>query len=138
MGTDKRTMRCPICGAENYSWRVALHGPASIAGLIGLFTFTLYSYIFTALGAKSWLTIPLGLFVLGSLLIARKWPLIGGVLLLLVGSLPIGLLVIISQHGFTYSWFLFWLIPTLPLLASGILFLLSWREGRRPSKEMGS
>lgn len=76
----------------------------------------------------------------GILLVACKWALVGGVLLILDSSLLAAFLgdeflVVLSHLPLppfldTLFWGL-WLFISLSLLASGILFILSWAEERR-------
>ena len=165
MDTNKRTMLCPKCGAENYSWRSRcqtcntllheedevstanyhrrdyLRWSALITGLTGAGTVTFFVWFLGAFAQGritrliDWLfVLGTGLFALGSMAIARKWPLIGGVLLIVEGLVPIGLFVWAGiQSGHVLGVLLFSLIPGLPLLTSGVLYILAWREGRRPS-----
>ena len=184
MGTDKRTMLCPKCGAENYSWRSRcqtcntllheedevstanyhrrdyLRWSALITGLTGAGTVTFFVWFLGAFAQGritrliDWLfVLGTGLFALGGVAIAGKWPLIAGVMLIVEGLVPLGLLVMGEivvwgimgdimgdiQYSFQFSWvLLLFLIPGLSLLASGVLFILIWRKGWRPSKETGS
>ena len=71
------------------------------------------------------------------LLVACKWALVGGVLLILDSSLPATVLSDEVFFRLPLPPFLdalvlgLWLFIFLSLLASGILFILSWREGRK-------
>jgi len=56
----------------------------------------------------------MSIIIFGAIAIAWKWELIGGILLIIIGMSGINLPV-----------FMF------PLLASGIVFIISWREGRQ-------
>ncbi len=178
MNTTNRTMICPKCGAENFSWRsrcqkcgILLHEEdevstvkyhrrdylrlsALITGLIGAGGVA-FSMWFISIFAGGRITRPIdwlfvlgiGLFVLGNVAVAGKWPLIGGVLLIVESLVPIGYFVWANiPYGFNPFWVFFflillvlpYLIPGLSLLASGVLFILIWRKGQRPSKETGS
>mgnify|MGYP002396336041 CR=1 FL=1 len=160
MSEDKRTMICPKCGAENYSWRsrcqtcnTLLHEEdikmvkfrrrdplksiALISGVIGAGALTFFMWFIAAFASGritrpiDWLfVIGTGLFALGSIAVAWKWPLIGGILLILEGVGPMGLIVwsAIQTHSVFSFFTLFFLIPGLPSLASGAIFLFLWRE----------
>jgi len=87
--------------------------------IVGLFGSGLYTVVSWAFASETLglLSVVIPIIILGGILItALKKPLIGGILLVVV--------------GFPTSLTLF----GLPLLAAGILFLLSWREGRRYSE----
>lgn len=132
--TNKRTMLCPKCGAENLSWRsrcqtcgTLLHEEdevttvkyhrrdylllsALICGLIGAGAVAFFWWFVFAF-AEGHITDPIGLlfmlgtglFVLGSVAIASKWPLIGGGLLIVEGLAPIGFFVwSCIEYGFNF------------------------------------
>ena len=98
-----------------------------MAGLvIGLIGGVLYLPIFGA-----------GLVIFGSAALAYKKPLIGGILLIIESLWPMAILAASPLFptsealGLAMLWgALPFIVPIfcLPLLASGILFLLSWRE----------
>jgi hypothetical protein len=114
-----------------------------IAGLItGLIGGVLYLPIFGV-----------GLVIIGSVVLAYKKPLIGGILLIIESLWPMAILAASPLFpssealGLAMLWgALTFIVPIfcLPLLASGILFLLSWRERQRestgsaPSESKGS
>ena len=79
-----------------------------------------------------------GLFLFGSLAIAWKWERIGSVLLILEGLVPIGfslwLIGVFGSSSLTLGLRSFFI--GLPLPVSGILLLLSWREGRKHAVSM--
>ena len=114
-----------------------------IAGLIGAATFTFIWWSLTSLAKVflppmspiDWLigAAP-GPLVFGNVVVARKWPLVGGVLLILEGSLLLVPLVIGFQLSASLPLLLSYGVVALPLLASGVLFLLSWREWRKSPK----
>jgi len=72
----------------------------------------------------------LALTLFGSVAVAWKWKLVGGVVLIVEGIYLIIWDTITIMSG----------IPMLhlSLLVAVILFILSWRKGRRPLKERGS
>ncbi len=157
---ESRTMICPKCGAENYSWRSRCHtcntllheedkkpvdlrksdplrSIAFISGLIGAVAMTFFMYFIFAFArgqitdSIGWvIVIGAGLFTLGSLAIGWKWPLIGGILLILEGLVPMGLVVWSSIQSHSEFSFLaiFFLIPGLPSIASGAIFLFLFKE----------
>jgi hypothetical protein len=160
MSTDEREMICPKCGVENYSWRSRCHSCntllheedlkmvkvrsrdpvrsiASICGVFGAAGLVFFMYLIFGFAhgritdPTGWLfVIGTGLFVLGTVAIAWKWPLIGGILLIVEGLVPMGLLVwssIQTHSGFSFL-MIFFLIPGIPNLVSGILFLFLFRE----------
>ena len=98
-----------------------------IAGLIsGLISGVLYLPIFG-----------IGLVIIGSVVLAYKKPLIGGILLIVESLWPVVILAASPLFpssealGLAMLWgVLPFIVPIfcLPLLASGILFILSWRE----------
>jgi len=85
----------------------------------------------------TWLVFPGGLTALvlsgavppltafASAIIARKWELIGGIVLAVVSVFLIIWDVIVEQHLTTGTYF------SLPFLVAGILFILSWFLSRR-------
>ncbi len=157
---ESRTMICPECGAENYGWRSRcphcdtllheedkkitdfrrrdpLRSIALVSGVIGVGALTFFMYLIFAFpqgritDPMGWLVvIGTGLFTLGSIAIAWKWPLIGGILVIIEGLLPVALLVwsTIQAHSVFSFLVIFFLIPGLPSLASGALFLFLFRE----------
>lgn len=72
-----------------------------------------------------------GLIIIGSVAVAWKWELIGGVALIVEGLPPIVIGTLwVTQYGL-FALFLLVLPVGLPLLICGILFTLSWREGQK-------
>lgn len=143
-------LRCQTCGTllheedistVKYHRRGYLWWSALISSLIGAGTAAFVMWFISAF-AQGRITDPIGwlfvLFPLCSVAIALKWRLVGGVLLILESSALIGLFImgvlslVRTQSGSSFWWIL--LVPLvggLQLLASGVLFLLSWRAGRR-------
>ena len=114
-----------------------LHRAGLIVGLAGATELTLFIFA-TSEGRFSWFAAPtvviLVLPFLVSVAIAWKWSLIGGILLI-IGSLfwPVWLLIRMPPMTtpMPLPTLALGILPvSLPLLATGILFLLSW-EGRR-------
>ncbi len=104
------------------------------AFVIGLVYASLFTFV-AIVGCSFYMVSPawvglLALTLFGSVAVAGKWKLVGGVLLIIECPSLIIWDTITLLSGFP--------MLHLPLLASGVLFLLSWREGRRPSKETGS
>jgi len=73
-----------------------------------------------------------GLIVLVSIAIARKWEPVGGVLLIVEGLIVSIAYSVIFGHCPQMNVVLVIFTMSLPLLASGVLFILSWRESRKP------
>ena len=162
MNEDNRTMICPQCGAENYSWRSrcrscdallhkddnnlniskfyrwdSLEAIAIISGVIGAGTLALFTWLILAFASGripeplGWLVvIGTGLFAFGSVVFARKRALIGGILIIIEALVPMGLIVssVLITHSVFSFLFIFYLLPGLPSLASGIIFLFLSRE----------
>jgi hypothetical protein len=162
MSEDNRTMKCPQCGVENYSWRsrcqscdALLHEEdnninigkfhnwdsleviAIISGVVGTGALALFMWLILAF-ASGHITDPLGwlviigtaLFTLGSVVFARKWPLIGGILIVIEAFVPMGFIVssIFMTHSVFNFMAIFFLLPGIPSLVSGIIFLFLSRE----------
>ncbi len=125
--------------------RGALRRWALILGIIGAGTAAFVMWFIFAF-AEGRITDPIAwlfvLFPLCSVAIAFKWPVVGGVLLILESSALIGLFImgvlslgVLSLAG-TQSGSSFWWILLVPLvaglllLASGVLFLISRRQGQ--------
>ena len=108
-----------------------------IVGLAGATELTLF-ILATSEGRFSWFAAPtvviLVLPFLVSVAIAWKWPLIGGILLIIGGLFwPVWRLISMPPMSTPMPLPILALVilpVSLPLLATGILFLLSW-EGRR-------
>jgi len=106
---------------------------AVVLGIFGLSLGSLAEALSASMTLTYWLIVlaPV-LFVSGSLFVASKWPLIGGVLFIVFGLLPT--IALIGIFGTS----ILLLFVSLLLLAPGVLFLLSWREGRKDAKEAGN
>lgn len=153
MSQDNRTMICPQCRAENLSWRsrcqtcntllheeeVKIKPPRGvlwwIAFIISLVYALLFFFVMVVMGGIWWLEyllsasipdfLPVVLTVLafGSVVVAWKWRLAGGILLVVIG-----LLLVVGLAIFVDSSFAVFFMP-FPVL--GILFVVSWRVARR-------
>ncbi len=146
-------MKCPKCATETFNWRSRcptcgekLHPedklsgsfsspkPTWIAYLIAVpVTILLGFFIFLAVGLSSGSPIIyFGLLVLPfvSLLLGWRWPLIGGVLMLIEGCLLLGLMIYTQAIGGNWTiWTnVFWSVfIVIPFLVAGI-FLISVRR----------
>ncbi len=171
MSTTERTTICPKCGAENPSWRgrcqtcgarlhnhedMKLSPPRGCLWWTGFIVGLVYAgllTIFMAIGG-SWqayalrqqhvfipdfLPLVTAALILGSVVVALKWELISGILLIIEGLFLVICFTIFA--GTIFGGNFCDAVLFLPLLASGILFILSWflswRAGWRPSKETG-
>jgi hypothetical protein len=85
-----------------------------------------------------------GLVILGSVALAWKRPLIGGIVLIAEGLWPLALLIAspLFPSSEALGLIMIWasmpviaIVSCFPLLTTGVLFLLSWREGRRGPHE---
>ena len=144
MDTNKRTMICPKCGAENLSWRwrcqtcgTLLQEEDISAGKFDRWGDGEWlALILGLIGAGVWTLAMVGLFSVNLLFIlvvlipwvglalAWKRPFIGGVVLIVVGSVTAYALVGLRGGDILF------LLAGLPFLVCGVLFILSWREGR--------
>lgn len=105
---------------------------AVILGILGLSLGSLAEAFSAPMRLTDWLiALAPVLFVSGSLFVASKWSLIGGVLLIVLGLLPIIALMILGAS-------ILLLFVSLLVLAPGVLFLLSWGEERKDAKEAGN
>ncbi len=156
MSTTNRTMICPKCGVENNSWRsrcqkcgALLHNDEDIkinpplgglwltafiiglvyAGLLISFMLAFGEWLAWELQLPELLPVLVAALIFGSVALAWKWELISGVVLIVEG-----LFLVIWFTLFTEEPPMFFL----PLLASGILFILIWRKGRRASASSAS
>ena len=108
-----------------------------IVGLVGAGGLTLF-ILATTETLFTWYAVPtvlvLGLPFLAMVAVAWKWPLIGGILLIATGlfwTVWRAVTIPPTPYPFLLPLLVWGILPvSLPLLASGILFLLSW-EGRR-------
>lgn len=75
-----------------------------------------------------------GLIFLVNMAIAWKWGFIGGALLIVEALLTLGILFLISNHCSQMNVVLVLMTMSLPLLLSGILFIISWKDGRNQTK----
>jgi len=119
-----------------------------IAGLLGVVIVTLFMRFAAAIDNSG--VLGAGLIILVSIAIAWKRPLTGGAVLIVEGLLSIAAIVVAwvsnpaEALGLATGYYVFgpfvWVflclvtaVPCAPLLISGALFILSWREGRRTS-----
>ncbi|MFC1875282.1 hypothetical protein ACFLY3_03965 [Chloroflexota bacterium] len=117
--------------------RYALKRAGLYIGFIASFTFMVFiaNYQLDHLGRYTMmlLLIPLPFIFL---FIGWKKPIIGGILLIIIGTVSIfmetnvtiGVAQYIPGRGFSYAFSYTLFFVTLPLLASGVLFLFSGRE----------
>ncbi len=178
MSATKRTMMCPECGFRNSGWpsrcqncganlpkdeitgavrgkekdssqRGCLFWSAFFAGVAG----SGFSTLFGALFVAKWLFfLPLIIVPWVGLVLAWRWPLIGGliggVILAVAGYLPIYTLMILTRvdppEALGAAMALGLVLPfiTLPLVSSGVLMVSSgvlnivrWRKGREHPKK---
>ena len=89
-----------------------------------------FPYLLVLLGdwRSWWLVAVPGVISFGSVVIAWKWERIGGAILVILGLVLICSLVVFSIK-------LILLAAGFPLLVSGVLFILSWREGRKKDEK---
>ncbi len=126
----------------NSKQRERLRLTATILGVIGVVADMALAFVSCLASFQSpWsLELAYSLFSwlvhLAVLLVAGIWPFIGGVLLILDSSLLATFFFVTHSLVGLLGLGLF-LTAYLPLLASGVLFLLSWREGRRHPKQAG-
>ena len=163
MSETKRTMMCPKCGFINSSWQSscqncganlskdeiigAVRGKEKDTSKLGcLFQSALFagvagSGISTWFGARfvaEWLFfLPLIIVPWVGLVLAWRWPLIGGVILAVAGFLPIVALMNLTRidpnEALGAALALMFVLPliTLPLVSSGILNIVRWYKGRK-------
>jgi hypothetical protein len=75
-----------------------------------------------------------GLIFLVNIAIAWKWESIGGMLLIVEALVTLAILSIITNHCPQMNAALILLTMSLPLLLSGILFVISRKEGKKQNK----
>jgi hypothetical protein len=153
MSKESRTMVCNQCGAENLGWRSRCqscnallheeeiniklpHGviwwTAFIISLVYAFVFFFFMVVMGGLGWVTYLLsasipdfFPILLTVLAflSLILAWKWQLAGGILLIIFGLLLVIGLAIFQDFGFAVFY--------LPIPILGILFIISWMVAQK-------
>lgn len=129
--------------------RRVLYGWALILGLVGaVMTAVVLWFVFAF--AQGRITEPIGwlfvIFPLCSVAIALKWPVAGGILLILESAPLIGLVIMaipaqaIIKSTYPSPGSVSWWILLIPLvaglflLASGVLFIISWRRRYKQEK----
>lgn len=148
--TSDRKIICPKCGAENISWRSRcdkcgeeLHTNealpkfeprgagfwiAFIVGVFGLLVLTLLSLLAAGLSGYFPIEIMLMLaFPVLGLILCWKWPKIAGVALIIGGLLPTILILSEGGSGSVVGYLFLLLGIALPLVGSGIIFLMLGR-----------
>ena len=110
---------------------------ASISGVIGAVVLVLFTLFIMAFASGritdllAWLVVTLtGIFALVCVVIAWKWRLVGGILLIVIGLVPMGLIIwsILQTHSVWSFTIVFALVPGIPSIASGAIFLFLRRE----------
>jgi len=101
-----------------------------------------FSTWFGALFVAEWLFfLPLIIVPWVGLVLAWRWPLIGGVILAVAGFFPIYALMIVTRidpaEAFGVALALGFVLPgiTLPLVSSGVLNIVQWLKGRKHPKK---
>ena len=121
-----------INNSKNLSKRGLLAWTGLIIGLVaaGL------SLSFTIpLSTEEWFFVVLIPIPWAGVALAWKRPFIGGAVLIVSGLLMILLPLVfrnLSEELFVWGWLAVIFLVGQPLVASGILLILSWKEGRRP------
>ncbi|MFH1381416.1 MAG: hypothetical protein ABIH70_00795 [Chloroflexota bacterium] len=143
----ERKTTCPGCGAENLAWRFRceqcgeeLHKDWVIpklrsnngtlllpylSGLLGTGVLAFVLLLAAGLGAQAYLLGLLAAPLLG-LGLGWKWPLAGGVLLI-IGSISALILMVTADAWRNVLGLIVLAMTFLPLLASGILFVMAGR-----------
>ena len=147
--------RCQTCDAllheeDNNLNNVKFYSPDSlklmalISGVISAAILVIYTLLSSTFAPESnaelvawFLIIGTGLLALCNVVIIWKWPLIGGILLIIVGLVPISILVwsTLKTHSFFDFSLIFSLFPGLLSLASGIIFLFNCRKKKINNKQ---
>ena len=141
--------RCQQCGEElhkdvnmvRFHSRSVFYRWALISGLVGAGMAGLVLWFIFAF-ATGHITDPISwffiLFPLCTVGIAFRWSVAGGILLMLeglalIGQFGLALTILASIKPDSTSWWLLLvpLVTGLILLASGVLFLISWRHGQK-------
>ena len=119
-----------------HSWD-SLEVTAVISGVIGAVVLVLFTLFIMAFASGritdllAWLVVTLtGIFALVCVVIAWKWRLVGGILLIVIGLVPMGLIIwsILQTHSVWSFTVVFALMPGIPSIASGAIFLFLSRE----------
>jgi hypothetical protein len=150
--TAERKVICPKCSAENLSWRSHcdkcgedLHKNerglpkfesrgsafwiAVVSSVIGLLFLTFLAFIAAAFSGYVPIDMILMLvFPFVGLILCWRWPRTAGFLLIIGGVIPTVLILAFSGSGSVLGYLLVLLGITLPLLSSGIIFLMAGRS----------
>lgn len=115
--------------------RKLLRRAGLVVGLVGVGGLIIFAFAM-AEAPFSWYALPtaavLGIPFLASVVVAWKWPLIGGILLIVEGlywAVWRAVTIPPTPYPFLLPLLVWGILPvSLPLLATGILFLLSWER----------